>query len=195
MPNKKPDGWDESLKDLIATGKNFAACDKELKEMYGEEGKVAKATYQRHKKDLTGGPEADNALKALGEIRAEEKAPKKKLPAWNKGKQKAADESRLATLINKGMYHGLYPFCKNKELKEEDVQEVNLGGGVVGAVQYYVPDLNLDHPIIILLTRGIMLYLAFKRICGKIADIKEKIQNIGGGTGVKEGFAQEDKVI
>lgn len=187
---KKPDGWEDSLKDMIASGKNFATCDKELNALYGEEGKVAKATYQRHKKDLTGGPEVDNALKQLGETRQEQKSSKKKLPAWNKGKQKAADESKLATLINKGMYHSLMPFCKNKELKEEDIQEVNLGGGVVGAVQYYVPDLNLDHPIIVLLTRGIMLYLAFKRICGKIADIKEKIQTIGGG-GVKAGFAEE----
>jgi hypothetical protein len=188
---KKPDGWEDSLKDMIASGKNFAACDKELNALYGEEGKVAKATYQRHKKDLTGGPEVDNKLKELGEVRQEQKQVKKKLPAWNKGKQKAADESKLATLINKGMYHSLYPFCKNKELKEEDVQEVNLGGGVVGAVQYYVPDLNLDHPIIVLLTRGIMLYLAFKRICGKIAEIKEKVVNIGGGSGVKAGFGDE----
>jgi hypothetical protein len=195
MAEAKPDGWDQSLKDMIATGKNWKACNKELIALYGEEGKLGNSTFQRHKKDLTGGPEVDQGLKALGERKQGEKSQKKKLPAWNKGKQKVADETKLAQLINKGMYHSLFPFCKNKELKEADVQEVNLGGGVVGAVQYYVPDLNLDHPIIILLTRGIMLYLTFKRICGKIAVIKEKITNIGGGVsgGVKPEFVAEEK--
>jgi hypothetical protein len=182
MGSKKPDGWEQGLKDKIAEGKNWKLCDKELRELYGEEGKVASPTFQRHKKALTGGKEVDNDLKALGDIKRGEKPEKKKAqrPPWNKGKQNAADSSKLAILINKGMYSGLYPFCPNKKLTEADVQDINLGGAVVGTVQYMLPDVNLEHPIILLATRGIMLYLTFKRICGKIGQIKEKLAHVGG---------------
>lgn len=191
MGSKKPDGWEQGLKDKIAEGKNWKTCDSELRELYGEEGKVASPTFQRHKKALTGGKEVDNDLKALGDIKRGEKPEKKKAqrPPWNKGKQNAADTSKLAILINKGMYSGLYPFCANKQLNEGDVQEINLGGAVVATVQYMLPDVNLEHPIILLATRGIMLYLTFKRICGKIGQIKEKLAHVGGDeSGIADGW-------
>ena len=195
MPKPKPEGWEKDLKDLIAQGKNHKESETALKATYGdEEGKVGASTYQRHKKALTGGPEIDGKLKDIKDIRADEKPSKPPRPAWTKQKQSAADTSKLAHLINKGMYSGLMPFCKNKALKEEDVQDINLGGAVVGAVQYYVPELNLEHPIVMLLTRGIMLYLKFKQICNRVGEIVEKIKHIGADGvkgGVKPGFADE----
>jgi hypothetical protein len=197
MGKAKPEGWTESLKDMIATGKNWKTCDKELRELYGdEEGKLGSSTFQKHKTKLTGGTEVDNNLKELGDIKREGKPEKKKTqrPPWNKGKQNAADTSKLAILINKGMYSGLYPFCLNKKLTEADVQDINLGGAVVGTVQYMLPDVNLEHPIILLATRGIMLYLTFKRICGKIGEIKQKLAHVGGDeSGIAGGWKGEAK--
>jgi hypothetical protein len=194
MGKAKPDGWENDLKDLIAQGKNHKDCEMALIAIYGaEEGKVGASTYQRHKKNLTGGPEIDNKLKDIKELKSEEKPKGKPRPAWNKGKQKAADETKLAQLINKGMYHSIYPFCKNKELKEEDVQEVNMGGAIVGSIQYFVPDLNLDHPLIVLATRGIMLYLRFKAICNKVSELKAKVVQTIGGSGIKPEFLEAGK--
>lgn len=193
----KPDGWDQSLKDMIASGKNFKTCNTELKSIYGaEEGKLGSSTFSRYKKDLTGGAEVDNDLKALKDIKSEEKPPKKKLPPWSKQKQAAADSSKLATVLNTAMYHGLLPVCKNKQLKEKDVQEVNFGGAVVGTVGYLFPQLNMEHPLILLATRGIILYLKFKVICGKIEDMKAKVSETiggikaGGAGGIAEGWEE-----
>ena len=184
----KPDGWEESLNDLINTGANFKKTNEELKKVYGEEGEVGGSTFRNHKKKLTGGPEVDKDLSDLGErIKQQPQAKQKpQRPQWTKQKQTAADSSKLAQIINKAMYHGLMPFCKNKALTEKEVQDVNLGGAVVGTVQHFVPGLNLDHPLVLLATRGIILYLKFKAICSKIEQIKGKIED--ALTGVKPGF-------
>jgi hypothetical protein len=186
----KPEGWEDSLKDMINSGKNWKLCNKELKELYGEEGALGGSTFRRHKKDLTGGKDVDNDLEALAELKKGEKPEKPPRPAWTKQKQSAADTSKLAQIINKGMYAGLMPFCANKNLQEKDVQEINLGGAVVGTVQYLVPGVNLDHPLVLLATRGIILYLKFKAICGKIEQIKAHIDESIGG--IKQGWTKEE---
>ena len=109
---------------------------------------------------------------------------------WSKQKQTAADTSQLAKVINKGLFAGLIPLCKNKELTEKDVQDVNLGGAIVGTVSYLVPGVNLDHPLIVLATRGIILYLKFKSICTKIEEMKGKIED--ALTGIKPGLKKEE---
>lgn len=176
----KPEGWETSLKDCINEGKNFKVTNAELVKKYGPEGAVGGSTYRKHRDKLTGGPDVDNKLGAIGEATKEEPKAKAPRPAWNKTKQTAADTSKLATLINKGMYAGLMPLCKNKKLQENDVLDINLGGAVVGTVQYFIPNVNLEHPLILLATRGIILYLKFKSVCNKVAEIKDKITSIGG---------------
>ena len=188
----KPDGWEEELNNLVVSGKTYKETNEALKEAFGEEGAVGGSTFRTHKKKLTGGPEVDGKLGELGEAlkgQKEEKA-KPQRPAWTKQKQTAADTSKLALIINKGMYHGLMPFCKNKALLEKDVQDVNFGGAVVGTVQHFVPGLNLDHPLVLLATRGIILYLKFKAICSKIEEMKGKIED--ALTGIKPGLKTEE---
>jgi hypothetical protein len=177
----KPESWDTALDNKINEGKNFKVTNAELKQEFGEEGTVGGSTYRKHRDKLTGGPDVDNKLGEIGEA-VKEKSQKKAAPrpAWTKQKQTAADTSKLAQIINKGMYHGLMPFCKNKALTEEEVQAVNFGGAVVGTVGYFFPGVNMEHPLILLATRGIILYLKFKAICSKIVEIKDKLTNIGG---------------
>ena len=117
-----------------------------------------------------------------------QKTEKRKLK-WSSQKQKQADESNLAKLINKGLYHGTFPLCKSQQLKEADVQEINMGGAIVGSVLYFFPDVNLEHPLIVLTTRGILFYLKFRQICStiteKVEEIKDKL------SGIKPGWEQK----
>lgn len=175
----KPEDWSQTLDACITEGLNFKDTNKKLVGGLGEQGKVSKAAYQNHKKNLTGGIEADKGLEHLGERIKQAKPVKAPKATWTPQKQKAADTSKLAELFNKGIYQGVMPFCKTKELKEKDVQDINLGGAVVGLIQWAAPGVNLDHPVIVLVTRGIMFYLTFKRICAvvqaKVDGIREKL--------------------
>jgi len=199
MPYKsKPKGWEDKLNEAIREGLSYKDTNERLIESLGAEGEVSQAAYQRHKKKITGGKEVDEKLSEIGEAIKEQKAERTRRtirPAWTKTKQNAADTSKLAMLINKGMFGFLAPMCANRELKEEDVQEINLGGAIVGTVTYYVPGLPLDHPLITLATRGILLYLAFKRICSKVKEIKERLTSIGGkGDGLNPDYGPEAKI-
>lgn len=178
----KVDGWEDTLKDYINEGKNYKTANADLIALYGEGNGVGGSTYRKYRKEMTGGPEIDQKLGDIKEALDNEKPQKQKVkrPAWNKTKQTAADTSKLAVIINKGVYHGLMPFCKNKALTEEEVQAVNFGGAVVGTVGYFFPDVNMEHPLILLATRGIILYLKFKAICSKIVEIKDKLSHLGG---------------
>jgi hypothetical protein len=195
----KPDGWETTLKDYINEGKNFKTANEDMKALYGEEFGVGGSTYRKYRKEMQGGPEIDQKLGDIKEVldreKPEKKSNKAKRPAWNKTKQTAADTSKLALIINKGMYHGLMPFCTNKALKEEDVQEVNFGGAVVGTVGYFFPDINMEHPLILLATRGIILYLKFRAICSKIVEIKDKLSHIGGEQvgDIKQDWVKEER--
>ena len=182
----KPKNWDEELNNCIREGLSYKDTNERLVEKLGQQGIVAGASYQRHKKKITGGKEVTKNLEEIGERvkgAKEEKATPR--PAWNKTKQNAADTSKLAELLNKGIYSGVMPFCASKELKVEDVQEINLGGAIVGVIQWGFPNINLEHPAIILVTRGIMFYLKFKQICKiakeKVEGVKETIGGVKGG--------------
>ena len=191
----KPDNWEQSLNNLIVSGKGFKATNDALREEFGEEGIVAPSTFKRHKAKATGPADADAKLGEIGDRIKGEKPKAPPRPAWSKQKQTAADTSQLAKIINKGMFAGLLPLCKNKNLTEADVQEVNLGGAIVGTVTYLVPGANLDHPLIILATRGIILYLKFKAICAKVDDIKSKIDETIGAIkegGIKAGWKKDE---
>ncbi|MCK4499452.1 hypothetical protein KAU11_03080 [Candidatus Babeliales bacterium] len=99
---------------------------------------------------------------------------------------KKADKTELAALVNKGMFALTFPVCKNKKLNLKDVEEVNFGGAVVGILVYYIPNFNFQHPIVILISRGIALFLKIRNVCGGIENVlkkgrKSEIQPEAGG--------------
>lgn len=161
----------DRLLELIREGKNY----KKTKEIFEKEtsDKVAGATYYRAKESVFPTEKMDKALEGAREKRVDkekgEKAQQRRAK-WTTQKQKSADESKLAELINTGVYHGVFPFCKSKQLKIEDVKDINLGGSVVANILYFFPDINLDHPAIVLVTRLVLFYIRFRTICTTIRE-------------------------
>ena len=74
----------------------------------------------------------------------------------------------------------------SKNLKIEDVKQINLGGGIVGIVTYYT-NINLNHPVIVCVTRTILLVLKVRQMCyvitEKVNKAKEKARNALPGQG------------
>ena len=87
---------------------------------------------------------------------------------------KKADKTELGKLVNKGLFALTLPVCKNKKLTLKDVEEINFGGAIVGVLVYYVPNFNFEHPIVILISRGIALVIKIKSICGEITGLFKK---------------------
>jgi hypothetical protein len=154
------------------------------------EDSISSAAFYRLKQSLNPTKNMGAALEK-GKIKRVERVEKQKTEKrklkWSTQKQKQADESNLAKLINKGLYHGTFPLCKSKQLKEEDVQEINMGGAIVGSILYFFPDVNLDHPLIVLATRGILFYLKFRQICSTITEkveaVKDKLSGLKSNWG------------
>ena len=183
----------ETVLELIREGKSYSETNKELQEK--ESDSIAGSTYYRLKESVFPEEKMEEALES-SKIKREERVDKKRRDKrkvlWNSKKQKEADESNLGKLINKGVYHGVFSFCKSGQLKEEDVQDINLGGAVVANILYFFPDVNLDHPAIVLTTRIILFYIKFKVICSainqKVGEMKAKV--IGGNSGIKPGWSE-----
>ena len=143
--------------------------------------------------------------KVIEELREEEEEQQKQRqvkPAGgvfniSSGKAKAildeADNSKLAELLNHLIYE-VYP-CKNRQLTEEDVKEVNVGGAVVASIQVFLPNLPLNHPVIVLLVRIITLYFKAKIICRRVHDrieeLKNKVHTVGG-KGIKPEYDKNE---
>lgn len=90
-----------------------------------------------------------------------------------------------------GVYQGMLPFCANKELKEGDVQEINPGGAVIAIITYYFPESKLEHPLVMLGIRVVILYIKFKSVCGKLQQVKDKVAHMGKSSsldGLKPGM-------
>lgn len=188
--NEKPIGWDKMLDDLINSNKNYEDANAMLKEQFGDEGTLSGAAYRERKTKLTGGAEVDEKIENLRERKQVKK--EKVKPVWSKQKQSAADNSKLAQIINMGIYQGIFPFCANKELAESDVQEINPGGAVVANISYYFPESKLEHPLIMLGIRVVILYVKFKAVCGKIEKTTGKILTLGkSNEGLKSGAKTE----
>ena len=173
----RPEGWGEMLDDLIRSRLNYENTNAALKKEFGDIGAVGGDDYRVRKKELTGGPEVDKKLDDLGKQKRPKKS--KKPPVWSKQKQQQADTSKLAQIINMGIYQGMSPFCKNQQLKEEHVQEVNPGGAIVANIGYYFPESQLEHPLVMLGIRAVILYIKFKSVCGRIKEAKGDILHIG----------------
>jgi hypothetical protein len=190
MMENKPKGWKETLDDLIRANFTYEDSNMALKKKYGDEGTLGGLDYRERKNELTGGEKADEKIDELGTRKRGKQQPKP-APAWSKGKQQTADTSQLAKIINMGVYQGLMPMCANKELKEEDVQAVNPGGAVVATISYYFPEQKMDHPIVILGIRVVILYIKFKSVCSRVQKTVENITHIGTTKGMKANMTTE----
>ena len=164
--SERPEGWEETVNDLIRANFNYANTNIALKKKFGDLGAIGGDMYREFKIKLTGGDKVDEKLDDLGARKQPKK--KKSLPVWSSGKQKVADGSKLAQIVNVGIYQGMMPFCENKELKEEHVQEINPGGAIVANINYYFPEQKLDHPLVLLGIRVVILYIKFKAICSNL---------------------------
>jgi len=172
MKNKEKD----RIKEWIKEGKKY----KEVKELAIGEGITTDFhnSFYKWAQEVFPSEKMEEALEGskIRRVEREQKEHKdKRKVLWNSKKQKEADESKLAELINQAVYHGTFKFCRSKELKIEDVNEINLGGGIVATVMYFLPDVNLDHPAIVLTTRAILFYIRFKTIC---ASVREKLGEV-----------------
>lgn len=191
MPEKidKPEGWEETLDDLIRANFDYQNTNMALKKKFGDAYAVGGDTYRAHKDKLSGGAKVDEKIDELGERKRVKKT--KKPPVWNKQKQTQADTSKLAQIINMGVYQGMLPFCANQELKEEHVQEINPGGAIVANITYFFPESKLDHPLVMLGIRVVILYIKFKSVCGRLKKAKDNVIDMGkssGGAGLKPGM-------
>jgi hypothetical protein len=177
----------EKALELIRENKGFKETKAEIEK---EGGKISSAAFYRMKQDINPTVQMGAALEG-GRIkrveRVERQKTEKRRLKWSNQKQKQADESNLAKLINKGLYHGTFPLCKSKQLKEEDVQSINMGGAIVGGILYFFPDVDLNHPLVVLATRGILFYLKFRQICSvlnqKVEEVKDKLSGLKPGWG------------
>lgn len=195
---EKPDGWNDTLDDLIRANFTYGDANIALKKKYGDdEGTLSGATYRERKSVLLGGDKVDEKIDDLGGKKRAAKP--KKNPLWTKQKQTQADNSQLAHIINMGLYQGMLPMCANHELKEEDVQEVNPGGAVVANISYYFPESKLEHPLVMLAIRIVIMYIKFKSVCGRIEKgVKGVPLTLSGGSkadggGLKPGMQTEKR--
>lgn len=98
---------------------------------------------------------------------------------WSNADQNTSDKSPLAKIINEAVYMFMFPVCKNKKLVQKDIDEVNLGGALVGLLVYLIPGFSPNNPIILFPVRIIMLFIKVKHICAVVAEkagnLKKKI--------------------
>jgi hypothetical protein len=187
----KPKGWEETVNDLIRANFDYQNTNMALKKKFGDIGAIGGDVYRQMKEKIMGGAKVDEKIDDLGTRKRVQKP--KKPPAWNKQKQTQADSSKLAQIINMGVYQGMLPFCANQELKEEHVQEINPGGAVVANISYFFPESKLEHPLVMLGIRVVILYIKFKSVCGRIKDLgaKDNVVHVGKagmGAGLKPGM-------
>ena len=148
----------------IRAGDDYTKTKKFL-EKSGIEYTGLKTTFYTWKQELFPEKIRGEALGAMKEKREknESKAPLLSTPkAWNKGRQKEADECVFADVLNEALFYFIP--CPQHGLKIEDVKQINLGGGIVSVVSYYT-NVNLNHPVLVLVTRAILLVLRVRKMC------------------------------
>lgn len=183
MKNEKKE-IKEKVVGYIRAGNNYSQTKKLLEAENINYPNLSKTFYkwseEIHPEDLRG-----KTLEAMKETRETKKQPLLPTPkAWNKGKQKEADECVFSDAINEALFYFIP--CPQQGLKIEDVKQINLGGGIVGVVTYYT-NINLNHPVIVLLTRGILMVLKVRQMCylmqDKYNEIKAKARSSLPGQG------------
>ena len=162
----------ERIQECIREGLDF----KKTKEKLAKEGitKDFHSSFFRMRNELQPEDARRNALQTMHDKKEEGKK-KSLLPtpsSWNKKKQAEADNSVFVQAINEGLFYFIP--CPQKSLSIEQVKEINLGGGIVGLVMYYT-SINLNHPIIVFVTRVIVLVLKVRKMCYLM---QEKIEEL-----------------
>ena len=164
MRKVKPEGWKNDLENAIRDGKGYDAVSEELESKYGDEGKVGASTFGRFKKRLFPEEKREEAIAGIADKRGKEKKLKKVLPSWSASKQKTADDSQMAKVINQAVY--VFVPCPSKELKQEDIDEINVGGSFVGVVTYIFPKADMmNNPVIIFVIRMGLTVIKIRKTC------------------------------
>ena len=179
MEKKTKDGINECIRE----GLNF----KQTKEKLEKEGitKDFHSSFYKMKQEIFPENLRGETLGAMKEVKENKKQPLLPTPkAWSKQRQKEADECVFADAINEALFYFIP--CPQNGLKIEDVKQINLGGGIVSVVSYYT-NINLNHPVIVLVTRAIVLVLKIRNMCyvihEKYSELKQKAKGELPGQG------------
>jgi len=164
MGKKQSAEWKSRAEDLIREGANYERANKVLLEEH--KSGIGGSTYRRFKASIFPEEMRQGALEVLKE-KQEKKNPQVKSKVWNKTKQVESDTSIFAEAINEALFHFIP--CPQQGLKIEEVKQINLGGAITGLVVYYT-NINLSHPIIIFVTRTIVLVLKVRAMCYKLQE-------------------------
>ena len=175
MGKKKTDEWKNRVEELIRSGKNFKSTNETL--LQEQLPTLGGSTFRRYKASIFPEEMREGALSTLKERKKAKKeeglmsliSPK----AWSKQKQKEADDSAVATVINDALFQFIP--CPSKRLTKEDIQEINMGGSVIALVSYYT-DINLNHPLVIFVTRTLLLVVKVRAVCFKVQEKLGEIQ-------------------
>jgi hypothetical protein len=159
----------------IRAGDDYKKTRKFL-EKSGIEYSGLKTTFYTWKQELFPEDLRGEALSVMKEAKETKKKPLLPTPkAWSKQKQSEADSCVFADAINEALFY--FVPCPQHNLKIEDVKQINLGGAITGVIVYYT-GLNLSHPVIVLVTRAIVLVLKVRQMCyivnEKVEEIKKK---------------------
>lgn len=179
MGKKKTDEWKTRAEELIRSGKNFKSTNETL--LQEHELGIGGSTYRRFKAAIFPEEMRQGALSSLKEKR-ESKKPEVSRKVWTKVKQSEADLSPFAGVINQAMF-SFIP-CPGKNLTIEQVNEINLGGSIVGVISFYT-NMNLNHPVLILVTRTLLLVIKVRAMCfqvqEKVGELQSKIGSLRKG--------------
>lgn len=191
---EKPKGWEDTVNDLIRANFDYRNTNLALKKKFGDVGAIGGDEYRQYKNKLSGGENVDEKIGNLGERKRVKQPKPKPAPVWDKKKQQVADTSKLAEIINMGLYQGMVPFCASRELEQKHVQEVNPGGAIVASLNYYFPEAKLEHPLVTLGIRVVILYIKFKAVCGKLQKTKDPAMSTAPmGQGLKPGMKTDKR--
>lgn len=172
MGKKVSDEWRTKAEELIRAGGNYKSVNETL--LKEQNQGIGSSTFRRFKASIFPEERRQGALQELKERKDKTKKTQQR-PAWNKTKQTEADTSVFADVLNEALFHFIP--CPQRGLTIEDVKQINVGGSVVGLVTYYT-NINLNHPVIVFVTRGIMLVLKVRKMCFLIQEKIEKAKEV-----------------
>ena len=183
MGKKKTDEWKTRAEELIRAGGNFKSVNETL--LKEHEQSIGSSTFRRFKASIFPEELREGALESMKEKREGAKKPLLPTPkAWTKAKQLESDSCVFADAINEALFY--FVPCPKQGLTIEQVKEINLGGAITGVIVYYT-NLNLSHPVIVLVTRAIVLVLKVRQMCyvieQKYSELKAKARSAVPGQG------------
>ena len=179
MGKRKTDEWKTRAQELIKSGQDYKSTNETL--LQEHKLGIGGSTFRRFKAAIFPEEMRERALSSMKEKRSSKK-PEMSRKVWTKVKQTEADLSPFAGVINQAMF-SFIP-CPNKNLTIEQVNEINLGGSIVGVISYYT-NVNLNHPLLILLTRVLLLVIKVRAMCfrvqERVSEIQSKVEGLRKG--------------